>query len=297
MTDNLRGILAILASSAGFVVNDALVKLATAELPTSQIIVLRGIMATIILAMATTFARSWRPPGVLMQPAMLIRLAAAAGATLFIVAALRHLPLATTSAILQVTPLVVTAGAALLLGAEVGWRRWLASIVGFAGVLLIVKPGSASFVPEAWIALTALAFTATRDLTTRFIDHSTPSLLIATVSSLVVTLGGGALALFEPWVTPSQYVLWLLLGAAICLYFAYYLGVVAMRIGELAVVSPFRYSLVLLALLLGYLMWGHVPDLISCGGIALICGSGLYLLHRERVRSREIASRPVVTQT
>lgn len=295
MSDNLKGILAILLSATGFVVNDTLVKLATEQLPTGQIIVMRGIMATWILAVATSFAGGWRPLAVFRARAMVVRLLTSAGSTLFIVASLRHLPLATTQAILQLTPLLVTAGAAVLLGAPVGWRRWAASLVGFAGVLLIVKPGTEGFVPEVWIALAALAFTATRDLTTRFIDQTVPSLLVATASSGMVTLGGLLLLPFEVWVWPSPTALMLLTGAACCLYVAYYLGVVAMRTGEIPVVAPFRYALVLLALLLGWMIWGHVPDALSLAGIAAICAAGLYLLHRERVAAG--ARRLAATET
>lgn len=289
MSDNLKGILAILLSACGFVINDAMVKLATDELPTGEIIFIRGVMATAILGAAATFASAWRSPVVLLQPAMTIRLLTSAGATMFIVAALRHLPLATTSAILQLTPLIVTAGAAILLRAHVGWRRWLASLTGFGGVLLIVKPGGQGFIPEVWIALTALVFTATRDLTTRFIDHSVPSLLVAVWSSAIIMMAGLGMFPFETWTWPSSRVLTILFGASCCLYFAYYFGIVAMRVGEIPVVAPFRYSLILLALLLSWVIWGHIPDALSMTGIALICLAGLYLLHRERM-SRPVAA-------
>ena len=292
MTDNLRGILAILASATGFVVNDALIKLVTEELPTGEIIVLRGLLATNILAYAATLAGAWRPPRILLQPAMLIRLVASAFATLFVVMSLRHLPLPTIAAILQVTPLAVTAGAALLLGATVGWRRWTASLVGFSGVLLIIRPGSASFVPEVWIAIITLVFAATRDLTTRFVDHSVPSLFIAVASSAVVALGGLVLWPFETWVLPSARATALLSCASAALYFAYYFGIVAMRTGEIAVVAPFRYSLILLALLLGYLIWGHVPDAQSVVGIAVVVAAGLYILARERGAMKASLSAP-----
>ena len=296
MTDNLRGILAILASATAFVVNDALIKLATEELPTGEIIVVRGIMATYILGLGATLAGAWRSPRVLLQWALAVRLVMSAFSTLFIVMALRYLPLPTTAAILQVTPLVVTAGAALLLGAKVGWRRWAASLAGFAGVLLIIRPGSSSFVPEAWIAIASLVFTATRDLTTRFIDHSVPSLLVAVASSAVVTLGGFVLLPFETWVAPSPRGWALLGGAASALYFAYYLGIVAMRTGEIAVVAPFRYTLIILALTLGYLIWGHVPDPTSFAGIAIICGAGIYLVHRERLAMKAKAQAAINLQ-
>ena len=289
MTDNVKGILAILASACGFVINDALVKLTTAELPNGEIIFVRGVLATMILAAAATFSGAWRPPAVFLQPAMIVRLITSAGATMFIVAALRHLPLATTAAILQLTPLIVTAGAAVLLRAPVGWRRWMASAVGFVGVLLIVKPGSNSFVPEIWIALTSLLFTSTRDLTTRFIHSGVPSLLVAVASSAIVMLAGLTLFPFETWTFPSTRAWMLLTAASVCIYFAYYFGIVAMRIGEIAVVAPFRYSLVLLALLLSWIVWGYVPDMLSFAGMAVICGAGIYLLHRERLNNRAAA--------
>ena len=138
------------------------------------------------------------------------------------------------------------------------------------------------------VGLVALVFTATRDLTTRFVNPAVPSLLVAVASSFMITLAGLTLYPFETWHWPSQRALSLLGGAAVCLYFAYYLGIVAMRTGEIAVVAPFRYSLILLALVLSYVVWGHVPDAYASAGIAIVCGAGLYLLHRERVRAREV---------
>lgn len=291
LTDNLRGIIAILVSSTGFAVNDAFVKLVTAELPNSQIIVLRGVLATIVLGIATTLARAWRPPSVLLQTPMLIRLIFSAFATMSIVAALRHLPLATTSAILQVGPLAVTAGAALLLGMPVGWRRWLASIAGLIGVLFVIKPGTSSFVPEAWIGIAALVFTATRDLTTRFIDHSVPSIYVAVASSAIISIGGLALIPFDSaWVAPSAWSWALLVACAVSLYFAYYFGIVAMRIGEISVVAPFRYALILESMVLGYLFWAHIPDAWSLFGTAIVVLAGLYLLHRETIAAKAAAA-------
>ena len=286
MTDNLKGILAILASAVGFVTNDAIVKLITEELPNGQIIFLRGLVATALMGLVTSILGGWRSPRVLARPAMLIRLAAAAASTLLVVAALRHLPLATTNAVLQVSPLVVTAGAALLLGAHVGWRRWTASLIGFLGVLLIIKPGTDGFSSAAWLALGCLLASATRDLTTRFIDTTVPSILVTFAASAVVGMAGLALLPFETWIVPSPRALTLLLVASACLFVAYHFGVVAMRIGEIPVVAPFRYASILGALVLGYAIWGHVPDAVSLAGIAMIVGAGLYLLYRERSSMR-----------
>ncbi len=293
LSDNVRGILAILASAMAFVVNDALVKLATSELPTGEIIVLRGVISTVVIALAASIAGAWCSPRALLAPPMLIRLIGSGFASLSIVAALRHLPLATTAAILQLSPLAVTAGAALLLGAKVGWRRWTASVVGLMGALLIVKPGSESFTPEMWIALSALLFVVIRDLTTRFIDHSVPSLFVALASSFVIMLSGLTLLPFETWVMPSPRATWLLLAAGCSVYVAYYFGIVAMRTGEIAVVSPFRYTLVVMAIFLSYVIWGHVPDQLALLGIAVVTGAGIYMLNRERIAAR---AQSVVTE-
>ncbi len=297
MTDNLRGILAILISAAGFVTNDALVKVVTTELPTGQIIFLRGLMATSIMGLLVSISGSWRPIGVLVGPTMALRLLMAALSTLFVIAALRHLPLSTTSAILQVSPLIVTAGSALLLGARVGWQRWTASAIGFFGVLLIIKPGSDGFVLQVWLALAALLASASRDLVTRFIDHSVPSILVTFATSGVITVMGLALLPLETWVMPSPNALMLLTAAAVCLFFAYQFGVIAMRIGEISVVAPFRYAMIVMALILSYGIWGHLPDAVSVLGIGLICGAGLYLLVRERGSMRQPRPAPVPAVT
>jgi len=295
MSSNVKGILAMLASSVGFIVNDAIVKVITEELPNGQIIFLRGLAATTLLAVLTTATRSWRPLRVLLAPAMLVRLVAAAFSTLFVVAALRHLPLPTVNAILQVAPLVVTAGAALLLGAHVGWRRWTASLVGFGGVLLIIKPGTGAFGTEILLALACLLASSTRDLTTRFIDHATPSMLVTFAASAMVMLAGLTLLPFETWLVPSPRASALILVTAACLFVAYYFGVIAMRTGEIPVVAPFRYTSILGALVLGYAIWGHVPDNISLAGMALVVAAGLYLLYRERAVMRSSPRRTQVS--
>lgn len=292
MSDNLKGIVAMLASAAGFVANDATVKFVTQELPNGQIIFLRGLVATALMGLICSIVGGWRSPKVLLKPAMALRLASAATATLFVVAALRHLPLATTNAIIQVSPLLVTAGAAVLLGAHVGWRRWTASLIGFVGVLLIVKPGTSGFVPEAWLALACLAAAATRDLTTRFVDHSVPSIFVTFATSLTIMFVGLGLMPFEAWLVPSPRALWLILLSSVCLFVAYHFGVVAMRTGEIPVVAPFRYTSVVLALVLGFAIWGHMPDAVSLTGIALIVAAGLYLLYREGSAARTRAAAP-----
>lgn len=286
MTDNMRGILAILAASAAFVLNDTLVKLVTAELPTGELIAIRGAMATALILMVAWAKGALASPRVLLAWPMAVRVVAASISTLCIVLALKHMPLAIVTSVLQVTPVIVTLGSALLFKEEVGWKRWATTIAGFAGVLLIVQPGAAGLDAYAFIAFAALIFTTTRDLTTRLIDKSVSSLFVAGASSALITLVGCAFVSVERWVTPTPRALGMLALASVCLLFAYTLIIYAMRTGQLSVVAPFRYTLIPLSLLLGYLIWGDVPNALAWAGIAVVMGSGLYALQAERLSTR-----------
>jgi drug/metabolite transporter (DMT)-like permease len=282
MTDNARGILAVLIGSTAFVLNDAVVKLLADEMPSGEMIIVRGVLATLVHIAGVFAFRAARPIAILLQPMMLLRVGAAAAATIMIVLSLRYLPLATVTTVLQVTPLAVTAGAAILYGERVGWQRWLAALTGFAGVLLIVKPGGV-YGAAALLVLVTLVFTITRDLTTRGLDKSIPSILVAAASVVAITCGGFLVALFDgPWVVPSQRAWMLMCFSAVCLFVANTFIIIALRTGEIAVVAPFRYAPVPLAILLGWWWWGDIPDVLAFLGIALVLGAGLHTLNRER---------------
>lgn len=283
MNDNLRGIVSVLIASTAFVLNDALVKLMSAELPSGEIIIIRGVMATVLLCVGVVASGAMRPLSLLLTPMMLMRLAAAAGSTTCIVLALRHVPLATATTVLQATPLIVTAGAALVYGEKVGWQRWAAAFTGFAGVVLIVRPGGGMIASAGYLILVALFFTTTRDLTTRGIDRAIPSMFVAAASSAAVTLSGIFVVPFDaPWTFPSTWAWGALLGSACCLFVGNTWMITGLRTGEIAVVGPFRYATVPLSLLLGWWWWSHIPDNIAWIGIALVLGAGLYTLWRER---------------
>lgn len=288
MTDNLRGILAVLVGSTAFVLNDALVKLSSPELPASEINAIRGVIATVLLGIICTVLGAWRPLSVLMSPMMLLRVGMAAAASTFIAVGLRYMPLPTLTTVLQVTPLAVTAGAALLYGERVGWQRWLAVLAGFSGVVLIVKPGGA-FGAAAYIALIALFCTTVRDLTTRGLDRSIPSLFVATASTGAIGLGGLAFAFADgPWTMPSAQAWTYLLSSGVFLVAANVFVIIALRTGEIAVIAPFRYVPVPLSLWFGWLWWGDVLDGFALAGIGLIVAAGLYTLHRERASLRKV---------
>lgn len=283
MTDNLRGILAVLAASTAFVLNDAIVKLLSAELPSGEIIVVRGVLATAMLIVGVVAMGAMRPLSVLFTPMMLLRLISAAAATTFIVISLRTVPLAIVNTVLQVTPLAVTAGAAIVYGEKVGLSRWMAALTGFLGVVLIVKPGGGNLGTAAYVVLIALVCTTMRDLTTRGLERGIPSIFVAAASAAAVLFSGFLVAPFDTaWVVPGARAWGLMTVSAACLFVANILIITALRTGEIAVVAPFRYVAAPLSILLGYWWWGDIPDGLAFVGIALVIGAGLYTLHRER---------------
>jgi drug/metabolite transporter (DMT)-like permease len=281
-SDNLRGVLAMLAAMGSLIFNDAFLKLAAATLPTGEVIFLRGVFATLlgVSAIAATVGLG------ALRHAGNRRVQARAGAdvlgTILYLFALMHMPIADATALLQFTPLAITAGAALFLGARVGWRRWLATLAGLVGVLIIVRPGGAGFNAYALLALSSIGFVALRDLTTRRIGPEVPTLVVAATSAMAVGAGAALLAPFEPWAWPSPWALFLLLMSGIGLVGGNYWIVVAMRHGEIAVVAPFRYSSSLWAIVAGLIVWGELPDLWTWTGIAILTGAGIYTILREQ---------------
>jgi S-adenosylmethionine uptake transporter len=282
-SSNLRAIAAMLAGQASFTFNDALIKLAAAGLPGGQAIFLRGMMAigvslSVCLALGAFRFGPLRGQGRILT----LRNIGEIGSTFFFLFALFHMPIATATAILQFIPLAITAGAALFLAEPVGWRRWLAAGVGFIGVMIVIRPGSDAFNAWSLLALSAVAFSVLRDLSTRRIGHHVPAILLVTISAFSVTTAASGFALVETWVVPEPRALLLLLGSAIFLLGGDYFMVHAMRYGEVAVVSPFRYSVIIWAILAGIVLWGEWPDGPALIGTVIVVGAGLYTFMRER---------------
>ena len=207
--------------------------------------------------------------------------------TVSFLVALVHVPLALTSAILQALPLVVTMGAAMFFGEPVGWRRWIAIAVGFAGVLIIVRPGGDGVSPYILLIVVTVVFAALRDLATRKVPKTIPVLMISALTSAGVSLAG--VAMIGPlggWTPMTSQNTLLLTLAACCVIVAYHFIILAMREGEISFVAPFRYTSLLWAILLGFLFFGDLPDIPMIVGSVIVIGSGLYTLYRERIVSR-----------
>ena len=189
----------------------------------------------------------------------------------------------------QVQPLLVTAASGLWLGERVGWRRWLATVTGLIGVLLILKPGTGAFGPYGLMALVCALFAVTSDLTTRIVSQSMPTLFLALPSAVVVSLGGCLLGLTETWLMPTPMLMLGVLATGTLVFVGLLLVVAAIRSAELSVLAPLRYVAVIQAVVLQIALWGVVPDLWTTAGLVLVVGAGLYTIHRERVRAREAA--------
>jgi drug/metabolite transporter (DMT)-like permease len=284
---NRRGIVAMLTAMTLFTGNDTLTKMATAELPTGQIMAIRGIFAVLLtlgLVIGMGEARHLRE---LKSPILAGRAALEAAVAFAFLTALGQLQLANITAILQATPIIITLLTVILGLEQVGWRRWTAIAVGFLGVLLIVKPSLSGFNVYAGLALASAALVACRDLATRSIPAHVPTVVVTFSTTLIVTALGFALSLRETWAALSATEYAMLAGAAVFVTLGNLAIIKAFRIGEMSVVSPFRYSVVLTSLITGFLVFGELPDLISVAGIALIVLSGLYTIHREQVRLRQ----------
>lgn len=292
---NLRGIAAVSVAMAFLVTNDILMKLSNTALPLGQLLFMRGLIATVLIAIFCVSTGAHRQLWQLVKWPVAGRAFANLGSSFCYITALFHMPIANVTAIMQATPLLLTALAALLLKEPVGWRRLLAILIGFGGVLLIVQPGAEGFNSYAFFAIAAIVFVCARDLFTRVVQADVPSIIVTLATSVVVTTGGGLYSLFEGWSPFGLRDLGVVSVAAFCLVCGYHLTIVAMRTGEIAMVSPFRFSIVLWAMLGGYLIWNEVPDLTTLAGIGLITAMGAYAFHRERLRSQN--QRPLATRT
>jgi len=281
---NRRGILALVAGMATFTVNDALVKFVARSYPFGEVIFVRGVMAVVLVG-AILFGRGQvrKIENGIGGPLLWRSVFEAFASSLFI-AALVHMRIADLSAVVLVSPLILTAMSVVFYRERVGIRRWAAIVVGFIGTLFVIKPTPSAFDAWALVGLAAAFASASRDLITKRIDPSIPTLLISFMGSIAVTLTGLALGVTEQWLAMGPQELSLLAVAAFFLGIGTYLLVLAFRDVDISAVAPFRYILLLWAAIAGYVAFGEVPDAWAVGGAGLIVASGLYAMHRDAVR-------------
>ena len=291
--DNRRGILAMSLAMALFIANDALVKQVSATLPGPQLIFLRGVMATVLIACMAQFMghlQNWR---LMLNWRLWLRGAIDAAASFTYLTALFHLPLGNATAINLASPLFITVFAIYFFKERVSFQRGSFILLGFGGVLLVVQPASEGFNVYGIICIMATLLHAIRDSMTRVVGLHIPVLLVTLSTAMSVSLGVGAISLTQNWVAVSTTEFLMLLGASAFLSTAYYMLIVAMRSGEMSLVAPFRYSGLIFALLIGYVAWGEIPNYLAWLGIFLLVVSGLMILREENRKTQtESASTP-----
>ena len=283
---NRRGAALMTFAMACYVLNDACVKLTTDRLPPGQVLAVRGIFAVAILsAIAVALHRlhgDWRT---LLRPLVAWRCALELATALASVIALALVPLALVTSLMMTAPLIISIAAMAL-----GWERWnvrrlAGTLVGLAGVLVIIRPQPGAAPLPAWGIATALlcaALLAARELATRRLPPEAPSWMVALVAAAAVCGGGGALGLAEDWPALARSDGALLAAAALFAALGNYALVASCRRGELSAIVPFRYSNIDWALIAGHLLWGHTPERQAFLGIAMIVAGGLLSMSRHR---------------
>jgi len=284
---NYHAIALMTLSMATFAIGDALVKLSTNSLSPAQVILFMSIPATLAFAALARRADQplWSP--LFRHPAVLARTVIEALTAICMVSALSMAPLAFVISVTQAVPLLVTIGAALVLGERVGPRRWFAVIAGLCGVLLMLRPGAEGITLGAVLAVLTAIGLASRDIATRLVPPEVGTMQMATWG-----MGGlipAGLILF-PLTTPHGPMdagpMITVLLAALATMVGYYAITAAMRIGEVSVVTPFRYSRLVFSLLIAVIFLNERPDALTLIGAAIVIGSGLFVLWRERVLAR-----------
>jgi drug/metabolite transporter (DMT)-like permease len=285
MNENLRGALYMTGSMASFVGSDAILKSVSDEMSLWQAMLVRGLFASALLIGFGLWQGSLsKLPGRRDARLLAIRTVSDAAAALMFLLALFHVDLAIMSAIAQVAPLAMTLAGVWFMGHKVGWRRYLAILTGFVGVLFIIQPGGAGFTPYTLLALASVGCVVVRDLATSRLSHEVSATFAGLLSTVTIMLSAGLLSIGSTW-PDGMGGLTVRLGiCASILVFGVVFAVSAMRHGEVAVVAPFRYSAILWAVIIGWVVFRELPDGWATTGILLVVASGLYTLWRETRR-------------
>jgi len=284
LPDNaLLAILTVVLSTAFFAMGDVAAKLLTDTVPAIEVTWLRYI---VFCAMVLPAVFVLRGPAAMRTQRMrlqIIRGLGMAGSSVLFILGLRYLPVVSASAINFVSPIFITALSIPLLGEKVGVRRWMAALVGFAGVMVVVQPGGETFSPAAFLPMAAAASWAVAAITTRMMSSERPETMLAW-SAVVGLVTLSAFVPFE-WHTPTlrEIGIAFLMGAFSTT--GHWLVILAYRKAPVSIVAPFSYVQLIFAGVLGFAVFGTIPDMWTLIGSAIIAASGLYTAHRERVRT------------
>ncbi|MCB1548132.1 MAG: DMT family transporter [Hyphomicrobiaceae bacterium] len=285
----LRAIFCMVGGVALLSLNDGIVKVLVATYPVGQLLFLRSLFVIPWILLLAHFSGGLSTLRVSHVKGHALRAICVIASGFFFVTGLIYLPLADAIAITFTGPIFITAMAPLVLGERVGWRRWLAVLVGFLGVLVILRPGTAAMQWAMLLPLGAALASGMRDLITRRIASSETTVAVLFVTTTAV-LVAGLLTFPLGWVPFRARDLWIFGLSSVIFTTAHYLMVEAFRNGEAALIAPFKYTSLVWGVLFGYLLFNHLPDGWTMLGAGIVVLAGLYIAHRERVRRKQQAA-------
>ncbi len=286
MSPNLAGALLMTGSMACFALNDTMLKLTDGAVPLFQLLFVRSLITCVLILAskgylgALHFDIARRDWGIIAIRALLEVMI-----SYFFLTALFKMPLANLTAIMQVVPLAVTLASAVVLREAVGWRRMLAIAIGFCGVLMIVKPGADGFNLWSVYALIAMFGVTARDLVTRKLSPSVPSMTVTLVTAATVSGTAGLASFGTPWAPIEPMAAVLILGSAVSIMGGYFLSIQVMRSGDVSFTAPFRYAGLVFALVIGWFVFEEWPGWLTLLGAAIVVATGVFTFYRERVQA------------
>ena len=291
LNSNIKGAVLMTGCMLTYVINDAFMKLLFSEIALFQAIFLRSLITVLpILVMTWITKVAIRNLSYLNKRLLLVRVSAEVCATIAFLLAIKHMPLANVTAILQALPLAITMAAALFLSEPVGWRRWIAILLGFTGVLIIVRPGLEGFNIYSLSALAAIFFITVREIFTRKLTSKVPTITVALSTVIGIGMFSGIMMIGTEWQPVSASSWLLILGAGVSVLIATFLSVMAMQTGEISFVSTFRYTAMLGAIGVGILIFDDWPDQLTLVGTLIIVLTGIYSFHREQTLGKTVTT-------
>ena len=277
---SLRGILCMLGGALSLTINDAMAKYLTQSYPVGQVMALRGLSIIMLLIAFLFFMNNLQALKIFSWKGHLLRAGTMTGSTFFFITGLSLLPITDAIAIAFVAPILTTILGIIILREAVSWKRWVAIFVGFFGVIIILQPTSDAFKIAAIAPMGAAAFGAARDVVTRAISGSENSLSILFTSMLMITIAG-FLTYPLGWSAVKLSHIWIFITSSLLVGLAQYLMIEAFRLGEVALISPFKYSSLLWATLISLVIWDDLPSKNVVLGAFILILSGIYLLKNE----------------
>jgi drug/metabolite transporter (DMT)-like permease len=283
----------IIASGALFTISDVMTKWLRTDYPVGETISLRSLASALILMCLIPWLGGWKTVRVRHWRHQFIRILLVVITSACFIGAIRYMPLANAVGIAFAGPLFTVILVGPMLGERVGWRRWSAVAVGFAGLLIVVRPLGVEFQAAALLPLCTAIFSAFRDILTRKMsvgDHSNATLMVSIWGTVILGCGTMFVGDWFPsqtWVVPNLNHIGLFALAGLFMGAGQYCIIESLRVAEAGLVAPFKYVSFLWALLFGFFIWGDVPDHYELLGVSLIIGSGLFIFFRERALNRK----------